>query len=372
MFLAPALLALTAGPTRTLNADGTLRVRFGLTWIGVVLIIAMAIGFRYNVGGDWNEYFRYLFMGYFMRVEDLRYVDDPGFMAVTLMSVYFGWNMTGMNIMAGLVLGFGIVAFVRSLPRPWLGLACAIPYLVIVVGMGYTRQAMALGFVMVGLVELRREQFFRFALWVALGALFHKTAVLMIPIAILTGERLRLQAVGLVGLVGFVSYDALLAQHTERLVDVYIENEAAESQGAFIRLLMNVVPAILFLVYQRRFLFVASEARLWRIVSWTALAMFVALLTTGFTTVLDRLALYIIPLQLAIFSHLPDALGRPNGRNASLVACILLYYATVQFVWLNFASHSNEWVPYQTGWAMEWLDTPEGQETLRSFRVPSP
>ena len=35
--------------------------------------------------------------------------------------------------------------FVRRQPMPWLGLLVAIPYLVIVVGMGYSRQAIALG-----------------------------------------------------------------------------------------------------------------------------------------------------------------------------------------------------------------------------------
>ncbi|MBF9060256.1 hypothetical protein HKCCSP123_13805, partial [Rhodobacterales bacterium HKCCSP123] len=152
--------------------------------------------------------------------------------------------------------------------------------------------------------------------------------------------------------------------HADRLVDVYIEQELAESQGAFIRLAMNAVPAVLFLWYRRRFVMAPKEVRLWRVMSWLALIMFAVLLTTGFTTALDRLALYIIPLQLAVFANLPDALGRPNGKNSSIVICILAYYALVQFVWLNFAGHSNEWVPYTLGWSMDWLYSPEGQSTL--------
>ena len=38
--------------------------------------------------------------------------------------------------------------------KPWLSLLITIPYLIIVVGMGYTRQAAALGLVMVGLASL--------------------------------------------------------------------------------------------------------------------------------------------------------------------------------------------------------------------------
>ncbi|MBF9060947.1 hypothetical protein HKCCSP123_17325, partial [Rhodobacterales bacterium HKCCSP123] len=152
--------------------------------------------------------------------------------------------------------------------------------------------------------------------------------------------------------------------HADRLVDVYIEQELAESQGAFIRLAMNAVPAALFLRYRRRFVMSSKEARLWSVMSWLALIMFAVLATTGFTTALDRLALYIIPLQLAVFANLPDAIGRPNGRNSSIVLCILAYYALVQFIWLNFAAHSNEWVPYTLGFSVDWLLTPEGQRTL--------
>ncbi|MBF9059819.1 hypothetical protein HKCCSP123_11560, partial [Rhodobacterales bacterium HKCCSP123] len=87
MFLFPALVAMGSGPTRAFNADGTRRVRITATWIGVVALIAFAIGFRYDVGGDWNEYFRYIFIAPYVRFEHLRYFDDPGFMAVTLLSV---------------------------------------------------------------------------------------------------------------------------------------------------------------------------------------------------------------------------------------------------------------------------------------------
>ncbi|MBF9061015.1 hypothetical protein HKCCSP123_17680, partial [Rhodobacterales bacterium HKCCSP123] len=87
MFLFPAIAAMGSGPTSAFNEDGTRRIRWTLAWFGVVALIAAAIGFRYDVGGDWNEYFRYIFIAPYVRFQDLRYFDDPGFMAVTLLSV---------------------------------------------------------------------------------------------------------------------------------------------------------------------------------------------------------------------------------------------------------------------------------------------
>lgn len=349
MFLLPAVAAMGAGTVRDLNTDGTRRVRFSVVWVAVATLLTLAIGFRFEVGGDWFNYFRYLIRGQVLSLGDLVGEEDPGYMAFNILSSELGLGMTGVNLMAGAIFSVGLVSFLRSLPRPWLGLAAAVPYLVIVVAMGYTRQSIALGLVMVGLVELRRGRFARFAIWVVLGALFHKSAVLVIPIAVLTSSRVRIQSIGMVGLLGYVGYDTFLADYTDNLVNVYVIQQKTESQGALIRLGMNMIAGAVFFVFRRRFVMAPSEYRLWRIMSLIALAMFSALLFTGFSTALDRMALYFIPLQLVVFSHLPDALGRPNGRNTAIVFGILIYFAAIQFVWLNFANNARLWLPYQMG-----------------------
>ena len=92
-----------------------------------------------------------------------------------------------------------------------------------------------------------------------------------------------------------------------------------------------------------------SEKKLWTVISLISIGMFITFFPTNLTTALDRMALYFIPLQLVAFAYLPDAIGRPGGQNQNIVACILLYYAAVMFVWLNFASHASYWLPYQLG-----------------------
>ena len=77
--------------------------------------------------------------------------------------------------------------------------------------------------------------------------------------------------------------------------------------------------------------------------------MFLTFFLTNASTALDRVALYFIPLQLVAFAYLPDAIGWPGERNQNSVAGILLYYAAVMFVWLNFATHSYFWIPYKLG-----------------------
>lgn len=349
MFLLPALAALNAAPSRATTRDGSTKSRLSAGLFCSLAVLTVMVGFRFEVGGDWFNYFRHLDHARWLTFADLQNQGDPGYVAFNIVAAKSGWGMTGVNVLSALVFGAGLAFFLTSLPRPWLGLACAVPYLIIVIGMGYTRQSIALALVMVGLVYLRQQKARAFVMWVILGALFHKTAVLVIPLAAMTAKKRRLQALGLVGVFGYASYDALLAQHADRLVDVYVTQQLTQSQGAFIRLSMNAVPAALLLLYRKRFDMPEAELQLWKIMSVTALAMLGALATTGFSTALDRMALYFIPLQLVVFSYLPDILGPPNRKNAHIVALILFYYAAVLFVWLNFAAHSEWWLPYQAG-----------------------
>ena len=61
------------------------------------------------------------------------------------------------------------------------------------------------------------------------------------------------------------------------------------------------------------------------------------------STAVDRLALYLIPLQLAVLPRVQYLFhGQLFGR-----AVIVAYAGLVLFTWLNFAVHSRYWVPYQ-------------------------
>lgn len=347
-FIVPAFAALASAPQMKVRADGAHQLRVNGAWILVILILTLVIGFRYEVGGDWSNYFRYLSGATNLSFSDLSGLEDPAYWALNILSVQLGFGMTGVNTFGACLFSIGLVVFCRSLPRPWLGLACAMPYLVTVVAMGYTRQAVALGLVMIGLVMLARQRFVVFVLWVLAGALFHKSAVVLIPIAALTTSKNRFLTLSLVVAATALGYIVLLEESATRLIDSYVDQNM-QSAGAFIRLAMNATPAMLFLLYRKRFVFSPAEKKLWLIFSLMSVGMFLAFFLTNRSTALDRMALYAIPLQLAVFAHLPDVIGVFGRRNQEIVAFILFYYATVLFVWLNFAAHSHRWVPYQMG-----------------------
>jgi hypothetical protein len=63
------------------------------------------------------------------------------------------------------------------------------------------------------------------------------------------------------------------------------------------------------------------------------------------STAVDRIALYVIPLQLVVGAHLPGA--RLFGLTPKqMMLAALGFCVAVEFVWLNFAVHASYWLPY--------------------------
>jgi hypothetical protein len=131
MFLLPALAALMMETQRT----GTLPVDEAETpvgaWIAVGIVLTLLIGFRYEVGGDWFNYVFILDNVAGLMLDEVFLLSDPGYQLLNWLSLELDWDIFGVNLMAGAIFAIGLVVFCRNLPRPWLALAVAVPYLVI-------------------------------------------------------------------------------------------------------------------------------------------------------------------------------------------------------------------------------------------------
>jgi hypothetical protein len=228
-------------------------------------------------------------------------------------------------------------------PLPWASALVAIPYLVIVVAMGFTRQAVALGILMAGLAAfLRTGSSLRFAAYVFLAALFHKTAIVAFPLVALAARRNQLINWLFVPALSLWFYDLFLGDAMDKFVKHYVDIHYS-SQGAAVRVAMNLVAGLMFLLLRKRMGFSDAERPLWRNFTVAAFVMTVALVVFPSSAAVDRMSLYITPLQIAVLGRLPFIF---RSRLPGTVA-LLVYTFAVEFVWLNFAQFSNMWVPYR-------------------------
>ncbi len=318
-------------------------VRPGILFGSALAFVTIIVGLRYDVGGDWETY-EFIFS--FARYDDFGSAmarGDPGYQVLNWTFQRVGLGIWAVNLVCALLFVWGLARLTKTQPSPWLSVLVAIPYLVIVVAMGYSRQAVAIGMIMAGMAALANgASLLRFAIYVGVAALFHKTAVVVLPLLAFASERNRVSN-ALAGIAGFLLlYDVFLADNVNELLKNYVVAEY-DSQGAAIRVAMNLLPAAITLLFRKRLGLSLLEGRVWRAFALTSFGLVILLILSPSSTAVDRIALYMMPLQLTV---LPRIIFLFKNIEAGRLV-VVLYAASIQFAWLNFATHAEYWLPYQ-------------------------
>ncbi|OOZ03248.1 hypothetical protein BOW21_07170 [Solemya velum gill symbiont] len=190
---------------------------------------------------------------------------------------------------------------------------------------------------------LEKRNLFWFLFYIVVAALFHKSAMLMVPLGffitrgnwLFRGFVVISIAYGLWGLIVSDSYEAIWAN--------YVDAEM-KSQGALIRIVMNLAPALVLLLFRRQWLRVFPDGRFW---IWMVFGAVAAVFLVSFaSTAVDRVSLYLTPLQVVVLSRMPY-LFRNRVTPQATTTVLVLGYAAVLFVWLNYATHAPHWLPYR-------------------------
>lgn len=335
MYFVPALPALLKTTRR--------RKLLWLPWIILGISFTVFIGLRHEVGGDWFNYIHHYHRMIGVPFSQAFATGDPGYVFLNWWMVQWGMEVYSVNLICGAIFTSGLVIFCREQPRPWLGFTMAYPYLIVMVANGYTRQSVALGFIFWALTYLERGYFKKYIFFILMGCLFHKTAVLMIPLGVFLQQKgwiFRIIAIGTL-FIGF--WEAFFAQQQEALWQNYVVAQM-HSQGGKIRVAMNLVPAIIFLFHWKKWKKEFPNALMWL---WMAIAAIACAGLVNFaTTAVDRIALYLTPLQIVVYSRLPY-LMRHKVNQQTMTTLLVLGYSAVLYIWLNYATHAKYWLPYR-------------------------
>ncbi len=312
-----------------------------------ILITTLMIGLRYEVGGDWLNYLAIYREIFFQPLSVALGRTDPGYGFLNWLGARANWDLWFVDLGCGILFMAGLGRLALRQPNPWLTVLVAIPYLVIVVAMGFTRQAAAIGIICWAVADAAPNRIGRIIVLVGFAAMFHKTAILFLPL-LLVPIFARNFLLGIAGAVIFVLlFNVFLSDTSDHLVTTYATGNY-DSQGAGIRVAMNVLAAGVLIAFRNRMGFDHFIKIFWTICAILSLVSVVALIVLPSSSGVDRLSMFLIPLQIVTLSRLPYALSRTGQPVPSLLLGVIAYSAAVQFVWLNFADNSWAWKPYQS------------------------
>lgn len=315
----------------------------------VFVCLLLFIGLRHEVGGDWGSYLRWYksvaSQGISFNLENV-ILEDWGYNFLNWISYKLNLGIYGVNIFCAFIFLMGLFSFLNYLGdnrKFYTGLLISYPYLIMVVANGYTRQSVALGliFLVYTLVLKGKEIAALIPLLVAFS--FHKTSAIGF-MAFLFGKRKKIAlGVGVLAAVIGVVLFSYLQMILQRYYEFYIGG-AMTSEGGAVRAVMNLVPAVLFIFLYRPMEKRFSDSPFWLKINITI----VALCPFAFLkfTFADRLLLYFSMIQPLVFSRLERVLKEFEVKSFVIVATIFVYTLSM-VVWLLFAVHRNDWIPYQ-------------------------
>lgn len=320
--------------------------RVSITWFFILINFTLFLGFRHEIGPDWFSY-----VGYLNRASEFSFFDvfvnkDPGYQLINYLSNKLGTGIYGVNLVGGLIFSLGLVIFCLKQSRPYLAITISFPYLYLIIGMGYTRQSIAIGLVMMAISHLKNSKTNYSIFLLLLASTMHKSAVLMLPLFFLILDTNRYVKYFSGFIITIVAYALFLDNHVDELMYVYVESERYDSSGAFIRLLMSLIPSCIFLLYRDRFHFAPLMNRLWTVISLLSLFLTVLLFFSNLSTAIDRVALYLLPIQIVIFSSLPNVFTNVKKYRVLIILTVIFYYLIILLVWFGLSSHASAWSPY--------------------------
>lgn len=327
----------------TIRHNGILRSK--LPWILFYVFLCLFIGLRESIGGDWLLYNKF-----FIEISTLSFFDairytDPAYAAINwIVGRTFG-TIYIVNFICALIFFSCIFIFCSKQPYPWLCLAVLYPYLIVVVGMGYTRQSVAIGLSLLAVSFFLDGKVYKSLLVIMLSVLFHKSSLSFIPVFILGLNNKKIIFSMLLFFIAMMTYIYLF--YWNHISELYIKN-LVYSQGAILRVGLGIFILCLYLMVNPSpsfFLFADRQSDLLK--SGAIVTCISMILVFFYPTLVDRFYLYFIYFQPLLLMLVLDRI-RDSKYLRHAVTFVLSLYFFLLYIWLCFSPFAGLfWLPYK-------------------------
>lgn len=343
MLAVPSSLALT----------GTRRAGFLLLVVG--LLYWLMVGFRFQIGMDWNNYIVIYQWKSTYSLGQLLVDREPGYGLLTWIAAETGGGMVFINAVSGLVFCWGLIAVARRCPEPWIAIAIATPLLVVAFAMSATRQAIAEGIIAYLFATWERRSTLTRIGFVVCASLFHFSALfVLIFVGLASRAPPFLKTVGTAAIALLVIAVVRFAPDSmDAYSRLYVGAEAKLSApGAIVEVGVVAAAGGLYLLTRERWIATMGESPLIRNLAWGSLALLPVILISSVGAY--RFVLYLWPMAMYVYSGYPLLIPAATGRAFYRLGIVIASFAML-IGWLYLANNSLPWWPYKN-----WLLQPDG------------
>lgn len=312
--------------------------------------VAAFIALRYRIGPDWQSYDLIIAQMYHASLSKLTV--NPEILSNLLYWIAGngGGGIILLNTVGAISLMAGVAELARRTPYPWLALASALSYLVLVFGMSGVRQSIAIGLIFFGFAHYQNWGIARRIGWAALAAMFHTSGVFFAFVAMLTlplklKHKLAIAVPLLLLTLGLALRTDAFQSGIEKYYNSYFSGQYdIDSGGSLFHIAMVVWPALVYLAFRRKldpFLFDRD------LVLYLAIgALFLIPFNFVSTTAASRLGLYFFVVPIAVLPAICAAL--PRLAFGFVYVGLFAYQVAVASIWFSTGNMTEWYVPYRS------------------------
>ena len=339
----PYFLLIT--PIAFMAAYSPIPGRTRILWLLAFLAILIFVGLRHHVGMDWGNYLAMIRRVNAGGFGEAITVVEPAYAALLWLSGRLGVGIYGAHLVGTFIFLGGLFRYAKMTPAPWIAILVAMPFLVIVVGMSASRQAVAIGVLLYLTAEWSGCSASKRLLLVMLASSFHMSAVgflafVYLDLRIAVWMKWIGSLVMLVAIMNILQFSGHAAYYGELYGTG--QSELTQSSGALMHVMLNAGPALVSFFIGRR----ARNILIPDILHKQMAIIAIALIPLSFlmSAASGRLTLYFFPVSIWFFASLPLLFEEANLR-AIVKFASAIFFIGLLTLWLtagNAASaHAN-------------------------------
>jgi len=327
-------------------------------FIFLTILFSIFIGFRYEIGCDWEEFKRLfdfsicsyndscsLTLGQIQSIKS----QGIGYRLLTLIIKTFGGGFYSLNFVSSLFFVIPLLKFCSNLSRPYLAVLISYPYLIAVIGLGTIRQSIAIAFLLICINQLKKYQFLNFYILNFFSILFHYSSsiFLFLPFLIDLKKRGNLKLFRNLLYVIFLIFIVLVIfsenNYFKYQLHLYVGYNPIPMASPLLIWTMIAIPsAIIILNY--KFFKDFDTNKFWRNYSIIGILMLFPIFINKVIAL--RLLLYFLPIKIYCLSKLPELLIYKITPKYVYLS-IIFFSFLILTIWFNFANHSYCYLPYK-------------------------
>ena len=328
-------------------------------FILLFIFMLLFVSGRHNVGGDyvkylyWFEYAKLFPTKGFSTLLGLNYIT---IISQTLSLKYFFFNF-----LCALIFISGIFKFLNISNERLFVLILLIPTMIYVVGLGYTRQSVSIGFLCLSIYYWSENMNVKKYIFFILSVLVHISSLIFFFILFYkTYEKIKLfklyilSASFIIFLFFIYNFYFNNLSNLSSVIGLDVKINIQNSSFKYLKFLAHIFPCIIFIFFLKDFkkdkkiypLYFFSVTLTIAVIVLMIILKIIIDKSSYIDVMADRLLLPFLLVEALIFVRLYSIVNLEY--KFLFKSLILFYFGFMLFIWLEFADNSHAWKPYRS------------------------